>query len=69
MMTDVVCCHDMILTIAQGLLIVSACGFDSIPNDMGTLFTISSFPEGVTPSAIDSFACVNSGTQSLAIAR
>lgn len=47
---------------AKGLLIVSACGFDSIPNDMGTLFTISSFPDGVTPSAIDSFACVNSGS-------
>jgi short subunit dehydrogenase-like uncharacterized protein len=42
--------------------VVSACGFDSIPNDMGVLFTIKSFPDNVIPSSINSFISIQSGT-------
>ena len=39
----------------QGVAIISACGFDSIPADLGVLFTQQSFPTGYRPSSIESF--------------
>ena len=31
----------------SGARIVHACGFDSIPHDLGVLFTVEQLPEGV----------------------
>ncbi len=39
---------------------VSACGFDSIPADMGMLYTLSQFPPGCTPCFVESFLSVTS---------
>jgi short subunit dehydrogenase-like uncharacterized protein len=46
----------------SGARIVHSCGFDSIPYDLGTLFTVGQLPEGV-PIHIDCFARV-AGTMS-----
>jgi len=35
---------------AKGLRIVSCCGFDSIPHDLGVLYTVMQLPEGVPVS-------------------
>ncbi len=35
---------------AKGLRIVSCCGFDSIPHDLGVLYTVMQFPEGTALS-------------------
>ena len=48
-------------TSMQSVLIVSACGFDSIPNDMGVLFTLQSYPADATPASVDSYFSVKSG--------
>lgn len=39
---------------ARGLRIVNACGFDSVPHDLGVLYTVSRLPEGV-PLTIEGF--------------
>ncbi|ETV92452.1 hypothetical protein, variant [Aphanomyces invadans] len=36
-------------------VVVSACGFDSIPSDMGTIFTTQQFPNGGACSSIEAF--------------
>jgi short subunit dehydrogenase-like uncharacterized protein len=41
-----------------GARIVHACGFDSIPHDMGTLFTVEQLPEGV-PLTVRGFVSSN----------
>lgn len=46
----------------QGLVIVSACGFDSIPADMGALFTMLNFPENSFATYIESYLTVDGGT-------
>lgn len=38
----------------KGVRIVSSCGFDSIPHDLGVLFTVEHLPEGV-PIAVEGF--------------
>ncbi|MBZ0122162.1 MAG: saccharopine dehydrogenase NADP-binding domain-containing protein [Sandaracinaceae bacterium] len=38
----------------EGLRIVSCCGFDSIPHDLGVLFTVDHLPKG-TPITIEGF--------------
>jgi short subunit dehydrogenase-like uncharacterized protein len=43
-----------------GARLVHSCGFDSIPYDLGTLYTVSALPEGV-PIAVEGFVRV-SGT-------
>jgi short subunit dehydrogenase-like uncharacterized protein len=40
--------------LASGARIVHSCGFDSIPYDLGVLFTVGLLPEGV-PIAVDGF--------------
>ena len=40
--------------VATGARIVHACGFDSIPHDLGVLFTVEQLPEGV-PLAVRGF--------------
>ncbi len=40
--------------VATGARIVHACGFDSIPHDLGVLFTVQQLPEGV-PIAVRGF--------------
>ena len=40
--------------VATGARIVHACGFDSIPHDLGALFTVEQLPEGV-PLAVRGF--------------
>jgi short subunit dehydrogenase-like uncharacterized protein len=42
---------------SSGARIVHACGFDSIPHDLGTLFTVQQLPEGV-PLAVEGFVRV-----------
>ncbi|ORT54111.1 saccharopine dehydrogenase NADP-binding domain-containing protein [Streptomyces sp. CB03238] len=41
-----------------GARIVHACGFDSVPHDLGVYFTVSQLPEGV-PLAVDGFVRSN----------
>jgi short subunit dehydrogenase-like uncharacterized protein len=41
----------------SGARLVHSCGFDSIPYDLGTLFTVSQLPEGV-PTAVQCFVRV-----------
>ncbi|RHY35950.1 hypothetical protein DYB25_014280, partial [Aphanomyces astaci] len=36
-------------------VVVSACGFDSVPSDLGTLFTAQQFPKGGACSSIEAF--------------
>ncbi|HEV3229804.1 MAG TPA: saccharopine dehydrogenase NADP-binding domain-containing protein, partial [Solirubrobacteraceae bacterium] len=43
---------------ASGARIVHACGFDSIPHDLGALFTVEQLPEGV-PLRVRGFVRVN----------
>ena len=50
------------VSLAQGCTIVSACGFDSIPADMGLAFMVSQFPEGAIPSAAESYLSLHAGT-------
>lgn len=45
----------------QNLVVVSACGFDSIPADMGNLFTLAQFPAAAVPVSVDSFLALDSG--------
>eukprot|EP00048_Salpingoeca_helianthica_P023178 m.22799 g.22799 ORF g.22799 m.22799 type:complete len:424 (-) comp8371_c0_seq1:647-1918(-) len=45
----------------KGLVIVSACGFDSIPADLGVLFTARSFPAPSFPTSIESYLTLDSG--------
>ncbi len=45
---------------AAGLTFVSACGFDSVPADMGALVVAAMFPPGVAPSCIESYLTVDS---------
>jgi short subunit dehydrogenase-like uncharacterized protein len=40
--------------VASGARIIHSCGFDSIPYDLGVLFTVGQLPEGV-PISIDGF--------------
>jgi short subunit dehydrogenase-like uncharacterized protein len=44
----------------QGLVVVSACGFDSIPADLGALFTARAFAPGFA-TAIESYLSIDSG--------
>ena len=45
-----------------GVLVVSSCGFDSIPADMGVIFACDTLRNaGVTPSAVESFLTLKSG--------
>ncbi|MCZ1006205.1 saccharopine dehydrogenase NADP-binding domain-containing protein [Streptomyces lydicus] len=43
---------------ASGARLVHACGFDSVPHDLGVLFTVGLLPEGV-PVRIDGFVRTN----------
>jgi short subunit dehydrogenase-like uncharacterized protein len=45
----------------RGLTLVSACGFDSVPADIGTLFACSVFPKGVKPVFIESYLALHTG--------
>lgn len=45
----------------KNLVIVSACGFDSIPADLGNLFTVAQFPPASVPVTVDSFLALDSG--------
>lgn len=45
---------------AKGLRIVSCCGFDSIPHDLGVLYTVMQFPEG-TPLTIEGMVRAKGG--------
>ncbi len=45
---------------ATGARIVHACGFDSIPYDLGVLFTVEQLPEGV-PISIDGYVRAGGG--------
>ena len=45
----------------QGCTIVSACGFDSIPADLGLAFMVSKFPKGAIPSAAESYLSLQAG--------
>ncbi|RHZ22660.1 hypothetical protein DYB26_010578 [Aphanomyces astaci] len=36
-------------------VVVSACGFDSVPSDLGTVFTAQQFPKGGACSSIEAF--------------
>ncbi|HEY8985979.1 MAG TPA: saccharopine dehydrogenase NADP-binding domain-containing protein [Streptomyces sp.] len=53
-----------------GARLVHACGFDSVPHDLGAYFTVRQLPEGV-PLAVDGFvtadAMVSGGTLSSAL--
>ena len=49
----------------KGIAIISACGFDSVPADLGVLFTQSSFPSNYVPSSIESFIEITSGKNGL----
>ncbi|EGD83292.1 hypothetical protein PTSG_12093 [Salpingoeca rosetta] len=44
-----------------GATIISACGFDSIPADLGTMFTVKQFTNGQIPSSVESFLQIKSG--------
>ncbi|RFU38597.1 saccharopine dehydrogenase [Actinomadura logoneensis] len=44
--------------VRSGARIVHACGFDSIPSDLGTYFTVQQLPEGV-PLRVEAFLRVN----------
>ena len=46
---------------AHGCFIVSAAGFDSIPADLGTLFTQRQFQAPAVPSSVTSFLSIQSG--------
>lgn len=51
--------------VATGARIVHACGFDSIPHDIGALFTVKQLPEGVplnVRGVVQSNAMVSGGT-------
>ncbi len=37
-----------------GVIVVSACGFDSIPADLGAAHNVASFPAGAVPACIES---------------
>jgi short subunit dehydrogenase-like uncharacterized protein len=52
---------------AKGLAIVSSCGFDSIPADLGVLFTQTSFPKDYIPSSVESFIEISGGEKGLPI--
>src|SRR5205807_225444 len=43
--------------VATGARIVHSCGFDSIPYDLGALFTVEQLPEGV-PISLEGFVRV-----------
>lgn len=45
--------HD--LAVANGVLVISACGFDSIPSDIGTVYTTQQFPKHGCASSIEAF--------------
>eukprot|EP00056_Hartaetosiga_gracilis_P007531 m.109432 g.109432 ORF g.109432 m.109432 type:complete len:436 (+) comp12732_c0_seq1:6733-8040(+) len=53
---------------ASGAIIVSACGFDSIPADMGTAFCVKTMTEkGVIPSSIQSYLSVDYGEAGMGV--
>ena len=39
----------------KGVIVVSACGFDSIPSDIGTVYNESQFPKDVVPVSVEAF--------------
>lgn len=45
----------------KNLVIVSACGFDSVPADIGLLYVRSLFPPPSAPVTVDSFIAVDGG--------
>ena len=45
----------------SGARLVHACGFDSIPHDLGALFTVSQLPEGV-PLSVHAYVRTNAGS-------
>lgn len=47
----------------NNVAIVSACGFDSVPADLGVQFTSNAFPASYQPSSIESFIEVQCGPQ------
>ena len=57
--------------VATGARIVHACGFDSIPHDLGALFTVQQLPEGVplrVRGMVRSNATLSGGTFASALA-
>ena len=46
---------------AKGCFIVSAAGFDSIPADLGVLFTQRQFQAPAMPSSVTSFLTIQAG--------
>lgn len=48
-------------------MIVSACGFDSIPADMGTAFTVAQFPSGAKIGNVQSYLSLKSGDAGMAV--
>ncbi len=46
---------------AAGVRIVSCCGFDSIPHDLGALFTVEKLPQG-EPITLEGFVRMGGGT-------
>jgi short subunit dehydrogenase-like uncharacterized protein len=56
--------------VASGARIVHACGFDSVPHDLGALFTVQQLPEGVPVSIrgmVRTNATVSGGTFATAL--
>ena len=45
---------------AAGVLIVSACAFDSVPADLGVLFAAKQFTAPAVCTSVESFLCVQS---------
>jgi hypothetical protein len=50
----------------KGLTLISACGFDSIPSEIGALVTQQSFPANYLPSSIEAFIEIQPGEKGYA---
>lgn len=42
-------------------LVISACGFDSIPSDIGTVYTTNQYPKNVKPATVEAYIEVKDG--------
>lgn len=48
------------------LIVISACGFDSIPADIGTMFTVAQFPNDAKIGAVESYLSLDGGEKGIA---
>jgi short subunit dehydrogenase-like uncharacterized protein len=48
----------------SGSFVASACGFDSVPGDLGTIFTQRQFSAPATPSSVEAFISFHTAAQS-----